>query len=161
MDEVAKKAVGEALAQIPSGLFILTAQHEDRRMGILTAWVQQVCFEPPMVSVSVAKGKAIMPLISESRHFGLCQVGEADKIMVRKFANEAPAGEDPFLGFELHGGKLARVPILANSMAYLECELVCHMDVEGDHDLFIGHTRSGGYSGGTPKIHLRSDGFTY
>lgn len=161
MDDAVKNAVGGALARIPSGLFVLTAEHEDRRMGTLVSWVQQVCFEPPMVSVAVAKGKAIMPLISESRHFGLCQLSETDKIAYRKFSQETPAGEDPFLGFELSAGRTVRVPILASAMSFLECELACHMDVEGDHDLFVGRAKSGGFRGGTPRVHLRTNGFAY
>ena len=53
------------------------------------------------------------------------------------------------------------VPIFAGSMSYLECELVCHMDVEGDHDLFVGTVRHAGGEGGKPWVHVRKDGFSY
>ncbi len=160
-----REGIGEALAMIPSGLFILTAQHEERRLGMLASFVQQVCFEPPMISVAVAKGRAIMPLISESRQFGLCQLGENDRLMMRKFAAEVTPGEDPFLGFELIEGRMPNLPLLAGSLACLECELTCHMDVEGDHDLFVGTVRNGVNSGNgqknKPRIHLRKTGFDY
>ena len=71
---------------------------------MLCSWVQQVCFAPPMVSVSVAKGRAIMPLISESRQFALCQVGKDDSMLVRKFGNQPDLGDDPFLGQQLGTG---------------------------------------------------------
>ena len=159
MDEAVRKAVGAALGRIPSGLFILTAEHEERRMGVLTGWVQQVCFQPPMVCVAVAKGRPIMPLISDSRRFGLCQVGDGDRVMPRKFAHQDESADDPFLGFELVAGR--EVPILVGTMAYLECELTCHMDVEGDHDLFVGVVRHAGCKGGAPKVHVRESGFQY
>src|SRR5690554_6461350 len=101
MDEVTKQAIGAALGRIPSGLFILTAQYEDRRAGMLASWVQQVCFEPPMICVAVGKGRPIMPLISESRSFGLCQIADGERVMLRKFASGSELGEDPFLGFEM------------------------------------------------------------
>src|SRR5690606_36146938 len=105
LDELQKQRIGAAIGRIPSGLFVLTAQHEDRRTGMLASWVQQVCFEPPMISVAVQKGRAIMPLISESRRFGLCQLPEKEKVITRKFAAGIEPGEDPFLGFELvHDG---------------------------------------------------------
>lgn len=158
-------AIGEALAMIPTGLFILTAEHEERRMGMLASFVQQVCFEPPMVSIAVGKGRAIMPLISESRQFGLCQLGEQDKLILRKFSAAPPPGEDPFLGFELIEGKLANLPLLANCIGYLECELTCHMDVEGDHDLFVGTVRNGACDTkrrkSKPQVRLRKNGFDY
>jgi flavin reductase (DIM6/NTAB) family NADH-FMN oxidoreductase RutF len=161
MDEAVRQAVSAALSQVPSGLFVLTASHEDRRMGMLTTMVQQVCFDPPMICVAVAKGKPIMPLISESRQFGLCQISDADKIVVRKFAHDSEPGDDPFLGFELTQDRHTRVPVLASAMSYLECEVACHMDVEGDHDLFVGAVRNGGYTQGRPRIVLRDDSIRY
>ncbi len=141
-----------ALGFVPSGLFVLTAQHEDRRAGMLVHWVQQVCVEPAMVSVAVAKGKSIMPLISESRKFALCQLGEEDRLMKRKFAQDSEPGDDPFLGFELRPSVLGNVPIMTGSLAYFECELSCHMDVEGDHDLFVGRIHAAGSGEGTPRV---------
>ena len=162
MDEVTRKAVGEALGRVPSGLYILTAQHEDRRAGMLTSWVQQVCFQPPMLSVAVAKGRMIMPLISESHQFGLCQLAEDDRRLIRKFSSERPH-DDPFLGTELVRSALPDLPILSHAMAYFECELTCHMDVEGDHDLFVGEVKAGTIrqAGRKPYVHLRENGFEY
>lgn len=161
MDEKVRQGIGAALGRIPSGLFILTARHEDRRSGILVSWVQQVCFHPPMVSVAVGKGRAIMPLISESRCFGLCQLPKGEKVILRKFASSIDASEDPFLGFELIPPVALDVPILSHACAYFECELTCHMDVEGDHDIFVGAVRGGSHLGGEPQVHLRDNGFKY
>jgi len=152
--------IGEAIGRIPSGLFILTARNEEFRSGMLASWVQQVSFKPPMVSVAVAKGRSIMPLISESRQFGICQLPTNEKIIMRKFASGSDPGEDPFLGFEMLSNN-SGVPILANVLAYTECDLACHIDVEGDHDLFIGKVYRGKYLSGEPHVHLRNNGFTY
>jgi flavin reductase (DIM6/NTAB) family NADH-FMN oxidoreductase RutF len=161
MDDVTKRGIAAALGRIPSGLFILTAQHEDRRTGMLASWVQQMCFQPPMISVAVAKGRPIMPLISESRKFGICQIARGDRLFMRKFASGLNPCEDPFLGFEMVHDTAIGVPILANVLGYLECELCCHMDVEGDHDLFVGRVRSGNFLQGEPMVHLRENGFRY
>lgn len=160
MDEMLRHAVGSALGAIPSGLFILTAAHEDRRLGLLVAWVQQACFEPPMVSVAIQKGMPIMPLVSESRHFALCQLGSDDRTLTRKFANASDPGDDPFLGVNLVKPVLAKLPILANARSYMECELNCHMDVEGDHDLFVGTVRHAMHKPPfSPAVHIREDGY--
>ena len=79
----------------------------------------------------------------------------------RKFSRRSEADEDPFLGFDLVGGARLDVPLLANTLAYFECGVVCHMDVEGDHDLFVGQIKSAGCSNGKPYIHLRDNGFEY
>ncbi len=153
--------MGVALGRIPTGLFVLTAAHEENRMGMLVSWVQQVCFEPAMVTVAVAKGEPIMPLISESRCFGLCQLGEDDRMLRRKFQAESRVGEDAFLGHDLAPSKIGGVPLLKTAMTRLECQLSCHMDVEGDHDLFVGLIKAGDGLQADPVIRLRDDGFAY
>ncbi len=153
--------VGLALANLPGGVWVLTADQEDRRMGILVGWVQQVCFDPPMVTVAIAKGKAIMPLISESRRFALCQIGDSDRVAHRKFSHDPEPHEDPFLGFELVPARQTGLPILKTSVGYVECELSCHMDVEGDHDLFVGRIVDAKRFEGEPIVRLRENGFEY
>ncbi len=153
--------VGRALGRIPQGLFIMTAAYEDRRAGMLASWVQQSSFEPPMVSVALGKGRPIMPLISDSHQFGLCQLSKKDKVILRKFASKNPPGEDPFLGFDLVEDTVTGVPVLADAMCYLECQMTTHLDIEGDHDLFIARVVGGGFNTGEPQVHLRENGFTY
>ncbi|MFI4862374.1 MAG: flavin reductase family protein [Phycisphaerales bacterium JB063] len=162
MDEALRNVIGQSLGAIPSGRFVLTAAHEDRRLGTLVGWVQQACFEPPMVSVAVCKGTPIMPLISESRHFGLCQLGAEDRTLIRKFANVNDPGDDPFLGMTLIKPVSQKTPILSTARVFLECELTCHMDVEGDHDLFIGTVLNAGYRAPfDPALRVREDGYSY
>lgn len=160
-EEQRRDGIGAALGRIPAGIFILTAKHEDRASGIIASWVQQASFSPPMVSVAVAKGRPIMPLISESRAFGLCQLPQGEKTAMRKFAGGVNPNEDPFLGMELIPHTVTHTPILAHCLAYLECEVKCHIDVEGDHDLFVGTVLSGRLIGGEPWVHLRDSGYKY
>ena len=163
LDQGTTDGVAKALGRIPSGLFIMTAAHEDRRMGMLTSWVQQVGFQPPMVSVAIGKGRPILPLISESRQFALCQLPEGDRLLMRKFAGSIDPGEDPFLGFDLVKEQKSVAPILAACLSYVECDVTCHMDVEADHDLFIGTVIGGGMGnvGADPHVHLRENGLRY
>ena len=157
-----REPIGRALSRIPSGLFVLTAQHEDRRLGMLCGLVQQMCFEPPMICVGVAKGRSIMPLISESRQFAICQLSTADRVTARKFSASMDPNDDPFLGFDLIPSTLPNLPILRTGVGYLECELARHLDVKGDHDLFVGLIRGGDLvDDGDPVIHLREDGYNY
>ena len=161
-EDEAKRGIAQPLGKVPSGLFILTARHEDKTAGMLASWVQQVCFAPPMVSVAIAKGRSIMPLISGSRKFGLCQLRKSEKVIHRKFSSHGTdLSEDPFLGFEMASDTALSLPILAQCLSYLECVVACHIDVEGDHDLFVGQVMAGRYNQGKPWIHVRDDGFVY
>jgi flavin reductase (DIM6/NTAB) family NADH-FMN oxidoreductase RutF len=160
-ESVTREAIGLALGRIPQGLFVLTAQSEDRRAGMLASWVQQASFDPPMISVAVAKGRPIMPLISDSHQFGLCQLAADEKVILRKFAGKTAGSEDPFLGFELVENTVLNLPILAGALCYLECQMTTHLDIEGDHDLFIARVAGAGCGKGEPHVHLRENGLKY
>jgi flavin reductase (DIM6/NTAB) family NADH-FMN oxidoreductase RutF len=54
------------------------------------------------------------------------------------------------------------VPLLASAMSYLLCDLACHLDVEGDHDLFVGQITRGKLNRkADPKVHIRKTGMRY
>ena len=153
VDSEVHEGVLQALGRVPSGIYVLTAAHEDRRTGMVCHWVQQACANPPMLTVAIAKGQPILPLISESRKFGLCQIGKDDRLTARKFSNGFDPGEDPFLGMNMLQAATG-VPIMASVLSYLECEVSCHMDVEGDHDLFVGRIHAGKFLRGEPVIRV-------
>lgn len=67
--------------------------------------------------------------------------------------------QDPFLGFDLLPHTVLGVPIFTHAMSYLECELTCHMDVEGDHDIFVGKVIS--VVTPQPHVHVRDNGMRY
>ena len=156
------QSISSVLGKIPSGVYVLTAQHEDRRMGMLTSWVQQVGFQPPMICVAIAKGRPVMPLVSESSRFALCQLSEENKIMRRKFAGPGDLSDDPFLGYDVIHGTIPNLPILKASLTFMECQVACHMDVEGDHDIFIAQVVNAQVlREGEPEVRLRENGFEY
>ena len=150
--------IARALGNLPGGVWILTASDEDRRLGLLVGSVQQLGFAPPIVGVAVPKGESIMPLLSDSGCFALCQLGEEDRRIRRKFSTEPEEGEDPFLGLKLLSPKRAGVPILETTVGHLECVIVRHLDFEGDHDLFVGEVVSAAFGEGQPVVRLRDNG---
>jgi flavin reductase (DIM6/NTAB) family NADH-FMN oxidoreductase RutF len=165
LDEDARQAVGKALGRIPQGLYILTAAYEHRRRGVMVSWVQQASFEPPMVLVSLRKGREIVPLIHESHAFALSQVSEEDKLTLKKFADGLRPGQrhddDPLAGIETMR-RATGAPIICKALSFMDCELVRHIDVEGDHDLYVGLIRDGGpLHNGRITVRLREDGFKY
>ena len=161
LDPQTREAVGKAIGRIPSGLFIVTAQSDDHRAGILASWVQQVSFTPPLISIAVGKTRSVLPMIIESRRFGLCQLAKDDKVLFRKFAGSMTPNEDPFLGLDTTEGSATGVPIITSGVGYLECVVTCHIDVDGDHDVFVGQVRNGAALTGEPHVHIRDNGFNY
>jgi flavin reductase (DIM6/NTAB) family NADH-FMN oxidoreductase RutF len=129
--------ITRVLGQFPAGAFILTAAHEQSRFGMLARWVQPCAIEPPMVMAAVERGNAIAPLIRDSRRFALCQIEPDDRQTIRRFSVHYEPDADPFVGvplLELDQGP----PVLAGAMSYIDCELARHVDIGGDHEIYVG-----------------------
>lgn len=161
LDKQSRLAIGEALGRIPQGLFILTAEFEGRVLGMMVSWVQQVSFEPPMVLVALRKGREIVPLIHDSHRFALNQIARQDRLTRRKFSDTKIADEERLQTMEIVR-KTTGSPVLARSLAFMDCELIRHIDIDGDHDLYVGLIRDGGIlHAGEVDVRLRTDGFAY
>jgi flavin reductase (DIM6/NTAB) family NADH-FMN oxidoreductase RutF len=132
----------EALRLIPSGVFVLTAAHDQSRGAALVKWVLPCSINPPMVVVAMPLGQAVEPLIRDSRSFVLCQVSAGDRFLQRKLGHRFVPGEDPLVSI-LTTKAPSGSPIIDRALSYLDCELVRHLDIEGDCGLFIGLIRDG------------------
>ncbi len=150
----AARDIPAAMRLIPSGAFVLTSAYGETRAGVIVRWVQQVSSSPPLVVVAIEKGQPLSPIIRDSRRFALCQLAAEDRVLHRMFEPERhdlpkqPQGSrtelmDPFLGLSTRM-TAAGVPVLLKSLAWLECELTRHLDVEGNCELYIGLVHDGG-----------------
>ena len=146
--------LSQAIGQIPSGLFILTAAYNGSRSGVLVAWVQQCATRPPLVMAAVSTTMPVVPLIRDSRNFALCQVSAEDRLLARKFDRLAMDLEDPFMSLPVTVSPNG-APILQNALSWLDCEVIRHIDLESDYGLYVGRVRHGGMlNGGKPAIRV-------
>ena len=131
-----------AVAQIPRGLFLVAASWEGHRTGVLAQWVQQCSLRPPMIMIAMERGQPIEPLIRDSRNFVICQIARDDRLIPRKFAAPPERGDDPFVSIDCLAAPSGS-PVPRDSVAYLDCELVCQLELEADHRVFVGHVLHG------------------
>ncbi|MBI1371300.1 MAG: hypothetical protein GC159_00865 [Phycisphaera sp.] len=161
IDPKVRRAWSQILGRIPQGLFVMTASYEGRMCGIMVSFVQQVSFEPPYVLVSLRKGMQIVPLIHESHAFGLSQIDPHDRLIVKKFSHDQVTDGDLLQAIDLKQ-RVTGAPVLMRAQTYMDCQLIRHIDIDGDHDLYVGQIREAGIVGeGEVAIHLRDDGFGY
>ncbi|MCC7476001.1 MAG: flavin reductase [Pirellulales bacterium] len=156
-----EKSFDRTLGHIPSGVFILTAGTGNRATGMLTSWVMQAGFEPPTVSVAVKLGRTVCDWLSEGQPFVLNLVREGQKELLRHFSKGFEPGDHAFEG--LKTTHCARgVPILNDSLGYLECEPMAHLD-SGDHRVFLAKVVRGKMHDGEgrPMVHIRKTGTKY
>lgn len=142
MGEGGREKIERAMGRIPGSVFVMTSKFEDRARGVRVHWVQRASVSPPMIMVALPKGRPIIPLLHDSHAFAVCQVAATDKLTQKKFAHNVDAGDNPFEAIETRRA-VTGSPILSRALAYVDCDLVRHIDVDGDHDIYVGLVRDG------------------
>jgi flavin reductase (DIM6/NTAB) family NADH-FMN oxidoreductase RutF len=156
-----KKAFDPVLGRVPSGIFILTVGVGERATGMLSSWVMQAGFEPPMVSVGVKLGRFVCDWLSEGQPFVLNLVGESQTQLLKHFGKGFEPGAPAFEGLNLTHCPRG-VPILADAIGHLECEPTGNVD-SGDHRIFLAKVVRGKLQDddAKPMIHVRKSGANY
>uniref|UniRef100_A0A7C4QQD4 Flavin reductase n=1 Tax=Schlesneria paludicola TaxID=360056 RepID=A0A7C4QQD4_9PLAN len=160
----AREVIGEVLARTPSGLFILTAKAADgRETGLLTSWVQQASFEPPMVTVAVHRKRFLHDWLRDAPQIALHLVGDGQKQLLKQFSRGFGPDEPAFAG--LHVQHLPNgVPILTEALGYLAGRVTGQLDT-GDHVVYGVEITAAGtgpdFASLRPWVHLRKNGFNY
>lgn len=156
-DTIAKKkaampaATAKALARVSGGLYIVTAagstsssSSTSARSAMVASWVAQASFEPPGVTIAVAKDRAIESLMQVGDRFVLNCLGEDNGLRLMKhFLQRFAPGEDRFTGVDWRpctacGG----APVLEGATAYVECQVVSRMET-ADHWVTYAHVLDG------------------
>jgi flavin reductase (DIM6/NTAB) family NADH-FMN oxidoreductase RutF len=148
------------LGRLPSGLFILTITHDGEETGMLTSWVMQAGFEPPMVSVALKRDRHVAAWLAAGTTFALNVLADRHRSLVSHFGRGFERGQSAFDGLNLirtPGG----LPALAEALGYLECRPTTHVD-SGDHRIFLAEIVAGHMAAdGEPFVHIRKNGLRY
>jgi flavin reductase (DIM6/NTAB) family NADH-FMN oxidoreductase RutF len=154
-------ALGKALGRLPSGVYILTVAHGGKSTAMLASWVQQAGFEPPAVSVAVAKGRPVGDMIRESKRFVLSIIAAGDQSLMKRYARGVDPDADAFAGVATIP-TTSGAPALSDALGFLECELLTACDFGGDHELLIARITGGRIlRDGAAFAHQRGNGFHY
>jgi flavin reductase (DIM6/NTAB) family NADH-FMN oxidoreductase RutF len=154
-----QRQLAAALGRVASGLFVLTARRGEAETGMLASWVQQCSFEPPLVSVAVARGREIAACLTAGALFTLNILDDTQTDMIVHFGRGFAAGEPAFTGLEVERGEGG--PVLADALACLECRVASRCPT-GDHELIVGEVLRGRLLGeGHPMVHIRKSGMHY
>ncbi len=145
----ADSILSETLGLLPMGSYLMTAACDDQRAGMLVHSVQRCCDEPILLCVAARKGHAIDPLIRDSRSFAIGIVPPEDRMIARKFRFDEmvvsqviqPIIDDPFEAIPTRTLATGS-PIIARCPIWFDCEVVRRVDLETDHELFIGRVLS-------------------
>lgn len=148
------------LGRLPSGLFVLTVRYQGLETGMLSSWVMQAGFEPPMITVAVRQGRYVADWLTAGAPFVLNVLSEHQKSMLSHFGRGFEPGENAFDGVEILRSA-AGDPVLADALGHLECQPKGHLD-SGDHRIFLAEVTAGHLrTDAGPIVHIRKSGMHY
>jgi flavin reductase (DIM6/NTAB) family NADH-FMN oxidoreductase RutF len=149
-----------ALGRVPSGIFILTCRGPAAVPAMLTSWVQQCSFDPPMVSVAVRKGRDVAEWLTDGAAFALNILAEGQKELLGHFGKGLPLEQLPRSGERVHRPQ-ELAAVLHDALGVLHCRVAGRCDA-GDHHLILGRVIGGSlHSDERPMIHVRKNGLNY
>jgi flavin reductase (DIM6/NTAB) family NADH-FMN oxidoreductase RutF len=131
--------IHRALGLLPTITCVMTAAFEAKRSGMIVTRVMKAADEPACVCVAVPAGQRLATLIRDSHAFGLCMVDGASRLLQKKFGPEETA--DPFDMLEVRT-LVSQSPLLLRSSMALDCEVLRHLDLEADYEIYVGQVLS-------------------
>jgi flavorubredoxin/flavin reductase (DIM6/NTAB) family NADH-FMN oxidoreductase RutF len=150
----------QAVGRIVGSLCVMSARRGDITSAMLASWVSQATFNPPGVTVAVAKDRALESITHTGDKFVLNILAEGKQLRKHFMKNFAP-GEDRFAGLETKEAQNG-CPILSDALAYLECAVENRMDC-GDHWVVYAVVENGHLlqQTGVTAVHYRKTGSHY
>jgi ferric-chelate reductase [NAD(P)H] len=133
--------IEEALGNLTYGLYVVTTSGAGKINGMIANWISQVSFDPPLIIACISKERLTHKLIHESNSFGINIMDENDINIIGKFGYKSGEEENKFKDIKYSKSKRGN-PILNNSIAYLECEVISYIE-PGDHTIFIAKVIDG------------------
>ncbi len=152
----------KAIGRLSGGLYIITATKGDVSSAMLASWVSQASFEPPGLTIAVAKDRAIESLMQVGDRFVLNVLEEGKyQALMKHFLKRFKPGDNRFAGIKTQTATNGS-PILTETLAYLECEVLSRMECS-DHWLVYSQVTVGRVSNpdALTAIHHRKVGNHY
>ncbi len=155
-------SVEQAVGRIIGSLCVVTAKQGDVSSAMLASWVSQASFNPPGLTIAVAKDRALESLMHSGSGFVLNVLKEGGHLgMMKHFLKPFSPGEDRFAGVKTEEASNGS-PALTDALAYVECSVNSRMEC-GDHWLVYATVDNGKVMNneGVTAVHYRKTGTHY
>lgn len=152
----------QALGRVVGSLCVVTTKQEELSGAMLASWVSQATFNPPGLTVAVAKERAIESLLHTGNSFVLNILQQGKHLgLMKQFLKPFTPGEDRFQDVPVSTADNG-CPILDDALAYVECKIANRMEC-GDHWLLYATAQQGKLlqSEGITAVHHRKSGNHY
>jgi 3-hydroxy-9,10-secoandrosta-1,3,5(10)-triene-9,17-dione monooxygenase reductase component len=130
---VDERAFRDAAGRFATGVALVTAAPEGEPAGLIVNSLASVSLDPPLISFCPSRTSLTWSRMRTARTFGVNVLGAEHERVARR---AAPPGADRFGGLSWSVGP-SGVPLLADALATLECEIVDEHPA-GDHWIVVG-----------------------
>ena len=153
-----------AVGHIPSGLFIVCAPDTERKGtwdGFLASWVQQVSFDPLLISICIKEGRPCAEQILKGGRFSINILGDTHKNILKHFWSGYDPEKNPFEQIEHKTGEEGEL-FLQDSRSTLVCQKTSSSQ-PGDHHVVIAEVLKSiiNEKDSTSIAHTRPSGLNY
>jgi flavorubredoxin/flavin reductase (DIM6/NTAB) family NADH-FMN oxidoreductase RutF len=157
-------AAAAALGRVVGSLCVLTARSGDAESAMLASWVSQAGFNPPQLTVAVAKERAVESLVLPGALFALNILASgSEKATMKALLKPFAPGESRFKELETTPGPRSGAPLLPGAAAaFVECTVTDRLDA-GDHWVLLASVQEGGLlrEDALTAVHHRKSGANY
>ncbi len=122
---------------LPASPWVMSSIYETTRTGVLVRRVVQCADEPLCICVALRKGSRIDPIVRDSHVFAVSLMPCADRLLLKKFDTPEATDEDPFDAYRVIRLRTG-APVMAKAVVAFDCEVLSHIDLEADSELYIG-----------------------
>ena len=154
-DDLVPARLRDVMSRFATGVTVITTGGEQGG-GMTANAFTSVSLNPPLVLCCVVRSARLHQAIPVTGSFGVSVLGADQEGVARYFANKArPDGPVQFEAVDWFAGRHTGVPLIAGSLAWLECELTELYD-GGDHSIFVGGVLDAGSRDGSPLLFFGS-----
>ncbi|BAT51451.1 Flavin reductase-like, FMN-binding [Nostoc sp. NIES-3756] len=154
--------VEQAVGRIVGSLCVVTAKQGEVSSAMLASWVAQASFNPPGLTIAVAKDRAVETLTHTGNRFVLNILKEGNHLgLMKHFLKPFGPAQDRFADVATQEAENGS-PVLQDALAYLECSVKNRME-SGDHWLVYATVENGKVlnQDGVTAVHHRKSGNHY
>lgn len=141
-----------ALGRFASGVTVVTTRDKnDGLHGITVSAFCSVSLNPPLILVCIDNRSSSLEHLAEGCHFAVNILSEEQQHLSQKFASKDP---NRFAGISLKESQTARLPLLDQAIAHLECRAVYNYPA-GDHTIIVGEVEAMAVTDDNPLLYCR------
>lgn len=156
MEPIVKKSV---LRMIENGVFVLTAIDGNVSYGSTITFVTQTSFNPSLIVVALRTDSGVYQAVKNSRQFALHMLGLKQKNFASAFFKPS-VSDDSTINGRHYVLSNRNNPILQETIAYLECDVVDIIE-RGDHHVFLAEVVEAELRSDEKALALHNTGWTY